>query len=122
MSDTQLEAVTKAQPLFLEQNLKTTNGAVIAVQHEHGQGGELARPVPAIAAVHHNRGFPRLHLVCDPQRSCENQLQRKKNDNLIQGSVNCRDPLFHLDVLKPVSGLQIGEPVGILNVGIDHVL
>lgn len=95
MADTQLEAVTKAQPLFLEQNLKTTNGAVIAVQHEHGQGGELAGPVPAVAAVHHHRGFPRLHLVCDPQRSCENQLQRKKNAHLIQGSVNCRDPLLN---------------------------
>lgn len=28
----------------------------------------------------------------------------------------------HLDVLKPVSGLQIGEPVGVLDVGVDHVL
>lgn len=28
----------------------------------------------------------------------------------------------HLDMLKPVSGLQIGEPAGILNVGVDHVL
>lgn len=25
-------------------------------------------------------------------------------------------------MLKPVSGLQIGEPVGVLNVGVDHVL
>lgn len=77
----QLEAVTKAQPFFLQQHLKSTNGAVIPVQHEHGQGGELARPVPAIAAVHHHRGLPRLHLVCDPQRSCQDQLQRKKGKN-----------------------------------------
>lgn len=28
----------------------------------------------------------------------------------------------HLDVLEPMSGLQIGEPVGVLNVGVDHVL
>lgn len=25
-------------------------------------------------------------------------------------------------MLKPMSGLQIGEPVGVLNVGVDHVL
>lgn len=73
----QLEAVAKAEPLFLQQRFETPNGAVITVQHEHGQGGELARPVPAVTAVHHHRGFPWLHLVCDPQRSCEDQLQRK---------------------------------------------
>ena len=28
----------------------------------------------------------------------------------------------HLDVLKPVCGLQIGEPVGVLDVGVDHIL
>lgn len=61
----QLEAVTEAQPLFLKQHLEATNGAVVAVQHEHGQGGELARAVPAVAAVHHHRCFPGLHLVCD---------------------------------------------------------
>lgn len=66
----QLEAVTKTQPLFLKQHLEAANGAVVTVQHEHGQGGELARTVPAVAAVHHHRGFPRLYLVCDPQCSC----------------------------------------------------
>lgn len=29
---------------------------------------------------------------------------------------------LNLDVLKPVSGLQIGEPVGVLNIGVDHIL
>lgn len=28
----------------------------------------------------------------------------------------------HLDVLKPMSGLKIGEPVGVLNVRVNHVL
>lgn len=94
----QLEAVTKAQPFFLQQHLKSTNGAVITVQHDHGQGGELACPVPAIAAVHHHRGLPRLHLVCDTQRSCEDQLRRKKGKKKFnQGSpVNGRDPAVNL--------------------------
>lgn len=50
----QLEAVTKAQPLFLKQHLEAANGAVVTVQHEHGQGGELACAVPTVAAVHHH--------------------------------------------------------------------
>lgn len=93
----QLKAVTKAQPFFLQQHLKSTNGAVITVQHEHGQRRELARPVPAIAAVHHHRGLPRLHLVCNPQRSCEDQLRRMKREKKCNqgspvGPVNGRDP------------------------------
>lgn len=28
----------------------------------------------------------------------------------------------HLDVLKPMSGLQIGEPVGVLDIGVDNFL
>lgn len=70
----QLEAVTKTQPFFLKQHLKTTNGSVITVQHKHGQGGQLTRAVPTVTAVHHHWGFSRLHLVCNPQRSCQNQL------------------------------------------------
>lgn len=50
----QLEAVTKAQPLLLKQHLEAANGAVVTVQHEHGQRGELACAVPAIATVHHH--------------------------------------------------------------------
>ena len=71
----QLEAVTEAQPLLLKQHLKTADGAVVTVQHEHGQGRELACAVPTVATVHHHWGFPRLHLVCDPQCSCHDQLQ-----------------------------------------------
>lgn len=74
----QLEAVTEAQPLLLEQHLKAANGSVVTVQHEHGQGGELARSVPTVATVHHHRGFPGLHLVCDPQCSCQDQLQKQR--------------------------------------------
>lgn len=33
----QLEAMTKAQPLFLKKHLEAANGAVITIQHEHGQ-------------------------------------------------------------------------------------
>lgn len=50
----QLETVTEAQPLLLEQHLEAADGAVVTVQHQHSQGGELARPVPTVAAVHHH--------------------------------------------------------------------
>ena len=71
----QLEAVTKAQPLFLQQHFEAADGAVVTVQHEHGQGGELGCAVPAVAAVDHHWCFPRLHLICNPQSSGQNQLQ-----------------------------------------------
>lgn len=32
-----LEAMSETQPLFLNQNFKAPNGAVVPVQHEHGQ-------------------------------------------------------------------------------------
>lgn len=65
-----LEAMSETQPLFLNQNFKAPNGAVVPVQHEHGQRGELSRAVPAVATVHHYRRLPRLHFVRNPQSSC----------------------------------------------------
>lgn len=40
---------------MLTSNLEAPKGAVVAVQHQHGQGGELSRAVPAVAAVDHHR-------------------------------------------------------------------
>lgn len=30
--------------------------------------------------------------------------------------------MSHLNVLEPVSGLQVGEPMGVLDIGVDHIL
>lgn len=125
--------MTEAQPLLLEQHLEPANGAVVTVQHEHGQGGELGGAVPTVATVDHHRCFPRLHLVCNPQSSCQDQLQTHTAQSrawkvavsfflfyLVLSAVMYH--YAHLDVLKPVSGLQIGEPVRVLDVWVDHVL
>lgn len=122
--------MTKAQPLFLKQHFKAANGAVVTIQHEHRQGGELSRAVPAVAAVHHNRRFPWLHFVCDPQRSSQDQLQTQDQKHTNHFHCNIfynvlSQPMghyAHLDVLKPMSGLQIGEPVGVLDIGVDNFL
>lgn len=68
--------VSKAYPLFLHQNFKAFNGSVVAVQHEHGQGGELSRAVPAVAAVNQHRAPARWHLVCHLNGSCQHELAR----------------------------------------------
>ena len=57
------ELVSKADPLLLQQHLEAPEGAVVAVQHQHRQGGELGRAVPAVTAVHHHR-VARGHLIC----------------------------------------------------------
>lgn len=66
----------EAQPFLLHEDLKAPHGAVVAVQHEHGEGGELGRAVPAVAAVHHHGRLPRLHPIRDAQRPRQDQLQR----------------------------------------------
>lgn len=35
-------------------DLESSEGAVVAVQQQHGQRGELGRSVPAVAAVNHH--------------------------------------------------------------------
>lgn len=66
--------VSKAYPLLLHQDFEALNGSVVAVQHEHGQGGELGRAVPAVAAVNQHRAAARGHLVCHLDGSCQHQL------------------------------------------------
>ena len=46
------------------------------VQHEHGQGGQLGRAVPAITAVHHHRRLSWLHPVSNPESPCKNKLKK----------------------------------------------
>lgn len=70
-----LETMTKAQPFFFKQHLKSTNRPVITIKHEHGQRCELGCSVPTIAAVNHYWSFARLHFVSNSQCSGQNQLQ-----------------------------------------------
>lgn len=35
---------------------------------------------------------------------------------------NLHPSVSHLNVLEPVSGLQVGEPMGVLDVGVHHIL
>lgn len=68
--------VSKAYPLLLHQDFKAFHGSVVAVEHEHGQRGELSRAVPAVAAVNQHRAPARRHLVCHLDGSCQHQLPR----------------------------------------------
>lgn len=72
------ELVSKADPLLLDQHLEAPECAVVRVQHQHGQGGELSRAVPAVTAVHHHRAA-RAHFICYLNCSRQHQLQREKN-------------------------------------------
>jgi len=53
-----LEAMSKAEPLFLHQYLKASYGSVVRVQHYQGQRGQLSSSVPAVTAMNHHGGFP----------------------------------------------------------------
>lgn len=74
----QLESVAEAQPLLLHEHLKAPDGAVVAIQHEQGQRGQLGCAVPAVAAVNHHRCLPRLHFVSNPKGSSKNELGQEK--------------------------------------------
>ncbi len=78
----QLEAVTETQPLFLKQHLEAANGAVVTVQHQHGQGGELSCAVPAVATVHHTDVFPDSTLSAI--RSAPARISYKHTNNLVK--------------------------------------
>ena len=55
-------------------NLEPSQRAVVAVQHEHGQGAELSGAVPAVTTMQHHR-LPTGHLVCYPDGSSQYQLE-----------------------------------------------
>ena len=69
--------MSKAYPLLLYESLESFNGAVITVQHQHGQGRQLGCPVPTITAVYHHRALPRGNPVCDLDGSRQNKLAKK---------------------------------------------
>ena len=54
--------------------LEPSESAVVAVQHQHGQRGELSRSVPAVTAVDHHRRLPGLQLISYLCCSCQQQL------------------------------------------------
>ena len=68
------KAVSEAKPLFLYEDLEAPERAVVAVQHQHGQRGELGCAVPAVAAVDHHWRLPRLQPVGDAHRPGQQQL------------------------------------------------
>lgn len=45
---TQLEFVSKRQPLFLDKYFEASERAVVGVQHEHSEGGELSSAIPTV--------------------------------------------------------------------------
>lgn len=69
-----LEAVSKADPLLLNELLEAGDGSVVWVQHDEAKGGQLSCSVPAITAVNHNWRLTGLHLIRNPQCSSQDQL------------------------------------------------
>ena len=82
------------------QHLKAGEGAVVTVQQQHGQTGQLGGPVPAVTAVHHHAGPVHGDLVRHPHRARQDLL----------------------DVVQPVSGLEVAQPPLVINHRETHVL
>jgi hypothetical protein len=61
-ADPVAELVPEARPLLLDEDLEAGEGAVVGVQQQHGQGGELGCPVPPVAAVDYHTGFVVFNL------------------------------------------------------------
>lgn len=59
-------------------NLESSEGAEVAVQHQHGQRGELSGTVPAVAAVDHHR-VPTAHFICYLDGSRQHQLHSRED-------------------------------------------
>lgn len=69
------KSMSKTYPFFLYKNFKALDGSVIAVQHKHGQCSELCSSIPAIAAVHHYRGFTRFNFIRNSYCSSKKHLK-----------------------------------------------
>ena len=54
--------VSEAQPLLLHQHHEPGEGPVVAVQHQHGQTGQLTGPVPPVTAVNNYTRPVNTHL------------------------------------------------------------
>ena len=59
------EFMAKTQPLFFDQNLEASQCAVIGIQKECGQRGELCGSIPTVGAMNHNWCFTILNLEMD---------------------------------------------------------
>ena len=57
--------VATREPLLLDEDFEALDGPVEGVEEEHGQGGQLSRPVPAVTAVDDDRRLLALHALCD---------------------------------------------------------
>ena len=65
MSDTVREFMAKTQPLFFNQNLEASQCAIIGIQKECGQRGELRGSIPTVGAMNHYWCFTILNLEMD---------------------------------------------------------
>ena len=73
MTNSMGKLVSKTEPLFLYEHLELfigvgcgdlqpPDGAVVGVQEQHGQAGQLGGAVPPVTAVHQHRRLLVLHL------------------------------------------------------------
>jgi hypothetical protein len=53
MSNAMCKFVAKTQPLFFNQDLEASQCAVIGIQKECGQRGELRGSIPTVGAMNH---------------------------------------------------------------------
>ena len=72
VADARMKAVAEAQPLFLDEHLEAAQSAIVSVEHEHGERGELSGAVPAVRAVHEHR-LSRVDQVGDATGCLEHE-------------------------------------------------
>ena len=61
-ADPVAELVAEPGPLYLYEDLEPGEGPIVGVQQQHGEGGQLGRPVPPVAAVDDHTCFMILNL------------------------------------------------------------
>lgn len=70
-----LKSMSKAQPLFFHKDFKPSDGAVVSVQHKHGQGGQLG-----VGPSHRCGAPPQTSFLTPPcqqsQSPCKNKLRK----------------------------------------------
>ena len=110
-----VKLVPKTQPLLFHQDLEAPEGPVVAVQQQHGQAGELGRPVPAITTVNHYTGLVILHLSKVMSRQSSMNIH-----HLVSYLYSSSKDL--LDMVQPVGGLQVTQPPLVIYHWEAHVL
>ena len=79
ISTHQCKPMSKAYPLLFYESLESFNGAVITVQHQHGQRRQLGCSVPAITAVHHDWGLPGFYFISNSYCPSKKHLQKRRH-------------------------------------------